>query len=129
MLAHKIAFVNHIVKQKQTFFSLGKLLAFKYIAAANDEEKISSCNQQEINHNTLWILIQNLSAEQTSETEIPSERNLLAYCFLDLVELLVTKTSFFPCTNKVSHEAVTNTVSETKSIKPTAISLNRNLKE
>ena len=33
---------------------------------------------------------------KTSETEMPRERNFLEYCLLDFVELLVTKTSFFP---------------------------------
>lgn len=35
--------------------------------------------------------------ESTSETEMPKERNLAAYCLLDFEELLVTNTSVFPC--------------------------------
>ncbi len=36
------------------------------------------------------------SAALTSVTSRPSDSNFFPYCFLDLVELLVTNTSFFP---------------------------------
>lgn len=78
-------------------------MSCKYIAAAKDEENISSYKYNGFDSTKSSILKISKSdrkrierGELTSETEMPRERNLSAYCFLDFVELLVTNTSFFP---------------------------------
>lgn len=58
------------------------------------------------------MLLKNQSVEQTSETEMPTDWNFLAYSLLDLVELLVTKTSFLPYIQPTNNISATNPLSE-----------------
>lgn len=102
--------VRRAIGPKITFLSVGNLIDFKYAAAANDEAKISSCSSKSCNLKnqksqlrpnkplmpSQWTLLIRNKAP-TSVTLRPRLSNFFPYCFLDLVELLVTNTKRLPC--------------------------------
>lgn len=76
---------------------------FKYAATAKDDAKISSWNKSVVKHLSIDYTIseqteegKNNKSRLTALTFRPSVSNFFPYCFLDLVELLVTKTNLFP---------------------------------
>lgn len=100
-----------------TFLSLGKSMDCRYAAAAKDEAKISSCAEASSDPRSPVSSVSSSSSSRgnrrteakwvhdeecrfrtrpTSSTLSPSVSNFLPYCFLDLVELLVTNTSRLP---------------------------------
>lgn len=76
---------------------------FKYAATAKDDAKISSWNKSVVKYLSIDYTIseqteegKNNKSRLTALTFRPSVSNFFPYCFLDLVELLVTKTNLFP---------------------------------
>jgi hypothetical protein len=63
------------------------------MAALYEEPKISSCEWQRQRADQPAA---RRGSERTSSTVMPKLSNFLEYCFLLLVLLFVTKTSFFP---------------------------------
>lgn len=99
------SFVTPMNLNIYTFFSFGKLIDFKYAAAAKDDAKISSWNisvalevmgRKEVMVDKVLQTWGEKNHELTSPTFRPSVSNFLPYCFLDFVELLVTKTNLLP---------------------------------
>jgi hypothetical protein len=89
-----------------TFLSFGKSMDFKYAATAKDDAKISSWNKPVVKYfeamSIDYTITKQTEEGQSNKSRLtaltfrPSVSNFFPYCFLDLVELLVTKTNLFP---------------------------------